>query len=110
MMASPYRLTDTVYMTAGIKKQLLKHSEEIRNALNRFKSGDFGNLSEKVINTLIDKFGSYELSFGTVWIINYNFFSDRDFITLLLPEEFEGEKYQNSHTHFNDLDRFSVDK
>lgn len=99
MAVNPYRINDTVYMTAGIKKQLLKHSEEIRNALNRFKSGDYGDSSETLINSLIDKIGSYELSFGTIWIINYNFFSDRDFITLLLPEEFEGEKHQNSQPY-----------
>lgn len=98
-MASPYRLAETVYMTAGIKKHLLRHSEEIRNALNRFKSGDYGDLSERLINSLIDKIGSYELSFGTLWIISYGFFSDRDFITLLLPEEFDGLKYQNSQAH-----------
>ena len=99
MAVNPHRISETVYMTAGIKKQLLKHSEEIRNALNRFKSGDYGNLSEVPINSLIDKFGSYELSFGTIWIISYNFFSDRDFVTLLLPCEFEGTKHQNSQAY-----------
>lgn len=91
-MASPYRLTEAVYMTAGIKKYLLRHSEEIRNALNQFKSGDYGSGSERPDNSLIDKFGCYELSFGTLWIINYNFFSSREFITLLLPNEFDGLK------------------
>lgn len=99
MAVNPHRINDTVYMTAGIKKQLLKYSEEIRNALNRFKSGDYGRCSEKPNNSMIDTFGMYELSFGTIWIINYNFFSDRDFITMLLPDEFEGEKHQNSQPY-----------
>ena len=40
-------------------------------------------------NELIKHFGSYELSFGTIWIISYHLFRSRDFITLLLPEEYE---------------------
>lgn len=79
----------TVYMTAGIKNKLLNHSEEIRNALERFRGGDFGRSSCKPQNDLIREFGSYELSFGTLWIINFNLFTNRDFITLLLPEEYE---------------------
>ena len=85
----------TCHMTAGAKKYLLNHSKEIQNALNRFISGDFGKGEEKPPNGLIKEFGSYELSFGTLWIISYNIFTNRDFITLLLPCEFEGPKYQN---------------
>lgn len=77
------------YMTAGIKKYLLRHSGEIRKALDMFRSGEFGSSSEKPNNSLIADFGSYELSFGTIWIISYNLFSEREFITLLLPEEYE---------------------
>ena len=86
---NPYKLKETVYMTAGIKRYLLKCSEEIQNALRRFRNGDMGKSSDKPENSLINDFGSYELSFGTLWIINYGLFSGRDFITLLLPDEYE---------------------
>lgn len=98
-MKNPHKLTDTVYMTAGIKKYLLRHSEEIRNAISRFENGECGSGSEIPNNSHIEKFGSYEMSFGTLWIINYNLFADRDFITLLLPKEYDGEKYQNAQLH-----------
>lgn len=86
------------HMTAGIKRLLLntERSKEIRNALDRFQGGDFGRVSERPSNDLIKDFGSYELSFGTLWIISYEFFADRDFITLLLPGEYDGPKLQNS--------------
>ena len=90
-MKNPYKLKETVYMTAGIKCKLLKHSEEIQNALKRFRDGDFGSSSGGPSNDLISKFGCYELSFGTLWIINYDLFTNRDFITLLLPDEYEVE-------------------
>lgn len=81
----------TCHMTAGIKRLLLntERSKEIRNALERFQGGYFGRVSERPSNDLIKDFGSYQLSFGTLWIISYGFFADRDFITLLLPEEYE---------------------
>lgn len=82
----------TCYMTAAVKKHLLKHSEEIRNALESFQSGDFGSSAGRPSNDLIKDFGSYELSFGTMWIISYDIFTNRDFITLLLPEEYEGKE------------------
>lgn len=78
-------------MTAGVKKYLLKHSEPIQNALKEFQCGNFGNVEEKPQNELIKEFGAYKLSFGTLWIISYHLFSSRDFITLLLPCEYEGE-------------------
>ena len=81
----------TCHMTAGAKKYLLNYSKEIRNALVRFQSGDFGDTQGRPSNELIKDFGSYELPFGTLWIISYNLFTNRDFITLLLPSEFEGE-------------------
>ena len=89
----------TVYMTAGAKKQLLKHSESIQNALKEFQRGNYGNVEEKPQNSLIKDFGCYELAFGTLWIISYHLFTSIDFITLLLPEEFEGEKLQNPLCH-----------
>lgn len=95
-MANPYKLKETVYMTAGIKCKLLRYSEEIQNALKRFREGDFGSSSDRPSNDLITGFGCYELTFGTLWIINYDLFTNRDFITLLLPEEFEAPKLQNS--------------
>lgn len=79
----------TCYMTAGIKGKLLNHSKEIQNALNRFKAGDFGSSSQAPKNERIKEFGSYETSFGTMWVINYKLFRDRDFITVLLPDEYE---------------------
>ena len=80
----------TVYMTAGVKKYLLNHSEEIKRVLNLFQSGEYGKSSDRPSNDLIRNFGSYhQLSFGTLWIISYNLFSDREFITLLLPNEYE---------------------
>ena len=89
-MKNPQR-DKTCHMTARVKKLLLntKHSNEIRNALKRFQEEDYGDASEKPDNSLIREFGSYELAFGTLWIINYNLFTNRDFITLLLPEEYE---------------------
>lgn len=78
-----------MYMTAGIKRHLLKHSQEIKSALERFRSGDFGTSSCRPNNELIKDFGVYELTFETLWIISYHLFSNRDFITLLLPEEYE---------------------
>ena len=86
----------TCHMTAGAKKYLLNHSKEIQNALNRFISGDFGDTTDRPSNDLIRDFGSYQLAFGTLWIISYNIFTNRDFITLLLPCEFDGPKYQKS--------------
>lgn len=88
----------TCYMTAGVKSLLLNkdHSEEVRNALERFQGGDYGKVSDRPSNDLIDRFGSFELSFGTLWIISYDLFTNRDFITLLLPGEFDGPKLQNS--------------
>lgn len=85
-------LEKTCYMTAGVKKCLLKHSEAVQNALKEFQRGNFGNVEEKPSNGLIKTFGCYELGFGTLWIINYALFSDRDFITLLLPCEYEREE------------------
>ena len=76
-------------MTPGIKKHIPNHSEEIQKALERFRGGDLGTGSQKPDNDLIKHFGSYELSFGTLWIISYHLFRSRDFITLLLPEEYE---------------------
>lgn len=76
-------------MTLGIKKHLANHSEEIHNALNQFLRGEFGTSSQRPSNDLIRDFGSYELSFGTMWIISYNLFSNSNFITLLLPKEYE---------------------
>ena len=76
-------------MTAGIKRHLLKCSEEIQNALRQFRNGDMGKSSDMPENSLIIEFGSYELTFGTLWIINYGLFSGRDFITLLLPKEYD---------------------
>lgn len=80
-------------MTAGVKRLLLNkgHSEEVRKALERFQGGDYGKVSDRPSNDLIKGFGSYSLSFGTLWIISYDFFADREFITLLLPIEFEGD-------------------
>lgn len=80
----------TCYMTAGTKKYLLKHSEAIQNALKEFQQGNFGNVEEKPQNELIKEFGSYQLAFGTLWIISYYLFTSREFITLLLPNEYEG--------------------
>ena len=82
----------TCYMTAGVKKYLLKHSEAVQNALKEFQCGNYGNVEEKPTNGLIKAFGCYNLPFGALWIINYTLFSDRDFITLLLPCEYEGEE------------------
>ena len=81
----------TCYMTAGVKRCLLNHSEDIQNALERFQRGDFGTRPQKPQNELIIDFGSYELTFGTLWIISYKLFTNRDFITLLLPSEMDGE-------------------
>lgn len=78
----------TVYMTAGAKKYLLKHSEELHRALNSFLAGEFGTSPDKPQNELIQDFGAYSLSFGTLWIISYHLFTNRDFITLLLPCEY----------------------
>lgn len=86
---NPYQLCDTVYMTAGVKRYLLKHSEEIRNALIRFKGGDFGTSSVRHRNELIKDFGCYELDFGTILIISYKLFTNRDFITILLKDEYD---------------------
>ena len=80
----------TCYMTAGVKKHLLKHSAAVKLALEEFQQGNFGKVEEKPQNELIQDFGAYELSFGTLWIISYHLFSSRDFITLLLPCEYEG--------------------
>ena len=77
-------------MTPGVKKHVPNHSEEIHKALAKFNSGEFGTSSHRPSNELIREFGSYELSFGTMWIISYNLFSEREFITLLLPNEYEG--------------------
>ena len=81
----------TIYMTAGVKKYLANHSEEIKTALKRFQGGDFGTRSGRPTNELISDFGSYDMTFGELWIISYNLFTNRDFITLLLPEEYERE-------------------
>lgn len=81
----------TCHMTARVKCKLLNHSKEIRNALERFQGGDFGDTQCRPSNELIRDFGSYQLSFGTLWIISYNLFTNRDFITLLMPCEYEGE-------------------
>lgn len=83
-----YRISDTVYMTAGIKRYLLKHSEEIQNALRRFRKNDYDSEDGKPDNDLLVEFGAYELPFGTIWIINYDLFSGQDFITVLLPKEY----------------------
>lgn len=92
-------MKETIYMTAGSKKHLLKHSEEIKRSLERFRAGDFGTSSCRPHNELIKDFGSYQLSFGTLWIISYYLFSNRDFITLLLPEEYErGDCYETEKT------------
>lgn len=88
-------------MTAGSKRNLLKHSEEIKKALERFRGGDFGTSSGKPHNELIKDFGSYELPFGTLWIISYHLFSNRDFITLLLPEEYERGDYHETEKTTN---------
>lgn len=86
MKSEPER---TFYKTEGIEKLYQIHREEIRNAVNMFLSGDFGSGSQAPGNDLIRNFGSYDVSFGTLWIISYNLFSSREFITLLLPEEYE---------------------
>ena len=86
---NPYRMQETVYMTAGIKRHLLKCSEEIQNALRQFRNGDMGKSSDKPANSLITEFGSYELSFGVIFIISYKLFTDRDFVTVLLKDEYE---------------------
>lgn len=84
------RKTDTTYyMTAGVKSKLLNHSEDIQNALERFRNGDYGENIAKPENALITASGAYEMPFGTLWIINYDLFRNRDFITLLLPEEYD---------------------
>lgn len=79
----------TCHMTAGVKKQLLNNPEAVRNALKRFRDGDFGSSTHRPENELIKNFGEYELPFGTLWIISYDLFRNRDFITLLLPEEYD---------------------
>lgn len=79
----------TIYPTETVKNLYPNHSEEIQKALKRFRGGDFGTGAGRPPNDLIRDFGSYELSFGTLWIISYNLFTNRDFITLLLPEEYE---------------------
>lgn len=79
----------TIYTTPEVKKHLANHSEEINTALDRFLGGDFGTSSARPPNDLIRDFGCYQLSFGELWIISYNLFTNRDFITLLLPEEYE---------------------
>lgn len=76
-------------MTAGSKRHLLKHSEEIKRSLERFRAGDFGTSSCRPHNELIKDFGCYELDFGTILIISYKLFTNRDFITILLKEEYE---------------------
>jgi len=88
---NPYKLRESVYMTAGIKRLLIRSdtSEEVRNALKRFENRDYGEFSEKPDQRDISEFGSYKTSFGAVWIINYKLFQDRDFITVLLPCEFD---------------------
>lgn len=83
-----YNLQDTVYMTAGVKRHLLKHSEDIQDALKRFRTHDYDSEAGKPDNELIAEFGAYRLPFGTVWIINYDLFSGQDFITVLLPKEY----------------------
>lgn len=85
---NPYRMQDTVYMTAGVKRYLLKHSEDIQNALRRFRKHDCDTEEGKPDNDLIAEFGAYQMPFGTVWIINYDLFSGQDFITVLLPKEY----------------------
>lgn len=85
---NPYQLCDTVYMTAGVKRYLLKHSEDIKDALRRFRNHDYDSEDGKPDNELIVEFGAYELPFGTIWIINYDLFSGQDFITVLLPKEY----------------------
>ena len=80
-------------MTAGVKCKLLNHSKEIKSALERFLDGDFGTSSQECRPDydLIKDFGVYCLTFGTHWIISYNIFTNREFITLLLPSEFDGD-------------------
>ena len=96
-----YKLQGTVYMTAGVKRYLLKHSEDIQNALKRFRTHDYDSEEGKPENELIAEFGAYRLSFGTVWIINYHLFSNRDFITVLLPKEYERSDYYEKRTETN---------
>ena len=78
-----------IYTTGGIDRLYQSHQTEIDNIVKRFLSGDFGSSSQAPKNERIKEFGSYEASFGTMWIINYKLFRDRDFITVLLPEEYE---------------------
>ena len=93
MVNQNHKKDKTCHMTARIKRLLLntEYSKEIKNALERFQDGDFGTSSEGPSNDLIKDFGSYDLTFGTLWIINYDLFANRDFITLLLPCEYEGK-------------------
>jgi hypothetical protein len=79
---------NTVYFTAGAKRYLLRYSEDIKDALDRFRNSDYDSDDGKPDNDLIVEFGAYELPFGTIWIINYDLFSGQDFITVLLPTEY----------------------
>lgn len=91
MINNPYELRESVFMTAGIKRYLMRSetSKEIRDVLNRFEGGDYGEFSEKPDQVDISEFGSYKTSFGVVWVINFNFFAGRKFITILLPAEYD---------------------
>lgn len=84
-------MDESVYMTCGIKRLLLNDidSADIKNALNQFRAGYYGSADQRPGNGHIKEFGSYESKFGTVWIINYNFFPDRNFITILFPKEYK---------------------
>lgn len=81
-----------MYKTEGVRVLYQYHSEDIRKALERFISGDFGSSAGRPSNELIRDFGCYQLEFGMIFIISYKFFTNRDFITILLKEEYDGKE------------------
>ena len=88
---TPYRIGSNVYLSEGIERMFRdsEYAKEIMNVLNRFQAGNIESSEGKPENALIKSFGSYETYFGTLWVINYSIFSDRDFITVLLPYEYD---------------------
>ena len=91
MINNPCELKQFVYMTANVKRLMIRPgtSKEVHEALERFENKDYGEYSEKPERADISEFGSYRTSFGSVWVMNFNFFADRKFVTILLPSEYD---------------------
>ena len=84
-------------MTQGIANMLNDWSvcDELLNAINRYKNGDWGDLCEddKALNDEAVQtnngriLASYKTSKGKVWIIT-DFCPPQNITTILLPEEY----------------------